>query len=100
MFNGKQVNNTDLRRSELSEFVSIFLWSNATLRCIFGRDARYVGLHIRIGDIQWGEQVFDIHSRFCRFTHLQSIQVCHFYHRYSSTVSDGILNKNPENHIV
>jgi hypothetical protein len=28
------------------------------------------------------------------------VEVCTFYHRYTSTVRDGILNKNPENHFV
>ena len=41
-------------------------------------------------DIQWGEQIFDTLPIFQVFLLTKYIEVCNFYHRYTSTVRDGI----------
>ena len=56
--------------------------------------------HIWYIGIQWGEQVFDTLPILQVFPLTKHVEVCNFYHRYTSTVKDGIENKNPENHIV
>ena len=50
--------------------------------------------------IQWGEQVFDTLPMLQVFLLTKHVEVCNLYHMYTSTVRDGIYNKNPENHIV
>uniref|UniRef100_A0A8C4R0S2 G-protein coupled receptors family 1 profile domain-containing protein n=1 Tax=Eptatretus burgeri TaxID=7764 RepID=A0A8C4R0S2_EPTBU len=50
--------------------------------------------------IQWEEQVFDTLPILQVFPLTKHVEVCNFYHRYTSTVKDGIENKKPENHIV
>ena len=41
-------------------------------------------------DIQWGEQVFDRLPILQVFLLTKHVEVCNFYHRYTSTVRDGI----------
>ena len=41
-------------------------------------------------NIQWGEQVFDTLLMLHVFLHTKNVEVCNFYHRYTSTVKDGI----------
>ena len=40
--------------------------------------------------IQWGEQVFDTLPILQVFLLTKHVEVCNFYHRYTSTVRDGI----------
>ena len=40
--------------------------------------------------VQWGEQVFDTLSILQVFPPTKHVEVCDFYHRYTSTVSDVI----------
>ena len=39
---------------------------------------------------QWGEQVFDTLMILQVFLLTKHVEFCHFYHRYTSTVRDGI----------
>ena len=41
-------------------------------------------------EVQWGEQVFDTLAILQVSPLAKHVEVSHFYHRYSSTVSDGI----------
>ena len=40
--------------------------------------------------VQWGEQVFDTLPILQVFSLTKHVEVCNFYHRYTSTVKDGI----------
>ena len=42
--------------------------------------------------IQWGEQVFDTLPILQVFLLTKHVEVCNFYHRYTSTVRDGIIS--------
>ena len=41
-------------------------------------------------NLQWGEQVFDTLPILQVFLLTKHVEVCNFYHRYTSTVRDGI----------
>ena len=51
-------------------------------------------------DVQWGKKVF------CQPPIVQVLplkkmrEACHFHHRYTSTMTDKMRKKNPENYIV
>ena len=47
-------------------------------------------LTVKHNDIQWGEQVFDTLLILQVFLLTKHVEVCNFYHRYTSTVRDGI----------
>jgi hypothetical protein len=37
----------------------------------------------------------------CKISHLKKMrEACNFHHRYTSTMTDKMRKKNPENHIV
>uniref|UniRef100_A0A674AY69 Uncharacterized protein n=1 Tax=Salmo trutta TaxID=8032 RepID=A0A674AY69_SALTR len=46
--------------------------------------------HLHHLHVQWGEQVFDTLPILQVFLLTKQVEVCHFYHRYTSTVRDGI----------
>ena len=54
-----------------------------------GREFATIYTHIYIY-IQWGEQVFDTLPILQVFPLTKHVEVCNFYHRYTSTVKDGI----------
>jgi hypothetical protein len=49
-----------------------------------------VRLETGLNKLQWGEQVFDTLPILQVFLLTKHVEVCNFYHRYTSTVRDGI----------
>ena len=43
--------------------------------------------------VQWGEQVFDTLPILQVFLLTKHVEVCNFYHRYTSTVRDAKIQK-------
>ena len=41
-----------------------------------------------------------VSHQLCKFSHLKIWEACNFHHRYTSTMTDKMRKKNPENHIV
>ena len=54
----------------------------------------------KIQYIQWGNKVFS-QPPIVQVLPLKNMrEACNFHHRYTSTMTDKIRKKNPENHIV
>jgi hypothetical protein len=48
-----------------------------------------------------GAKKYLVSQQLCKFSHFSQMrEACNFHHRYTSTVTDKIRGKNPENHIV
>jgi hypothetical protein len=47
-----------------------------------------------------GAKKYLVSHQLCKFSHLNMREACNFHHRYTSTMTDKIRGKNPENHIV
>jgi hypothetical protein len=48
-----------------------------------------------------GQKKYLVSHKLCKFSHLKKMRdACNFHHRYTSTMTDNMRKKNPENHIV
>ncbi len=57
-------------------------------------------IFVLMTQIQWGKKVFS-QPPIVQVLPLKTMrEACNFHHRYTSTMSDKIRRKNPENHIV
>ena len=51
-------------------------------------------------NLQWGKKVFSQPPIVQVLPHIKMREACNFQHRYTSTMTDKMREKNPENHIV
>uniref|UniRef100_A0A4W5RGL8 CTNNB1 binding N-teminal domain-containing protein n=1 Tax=Hucho hucho TaxID=62062 RepID=A0A4W5RGL8_9TELE len=70
---------------------SVRLSSPVCVKCIFTAS---------ILNIQWGKKVFSQPPIVQVLSLKKMREACNFHHRYTSTMTDKMRKKNPENHIV
>jgi hypothetical protein len=66
-----------------------FLWK-LFIFCKFKKYCLVIPKNYQKTHIQWGEQVFESLAILQVFLLTKHVEVGHFYHRYTSTVRDGI----------
>ena len=80
----------------------VFAWIYHEKEAFHKQFAWLQSVHILVNGlhVQWGKKVFS-HPPIVQVLPLKKMrEACNFHHGYTSTMTDKIRKKNPENHIV